>query len=327
VLNEIRQSDQFREGRVVSSKIEIGHANGGPTTVKYEIASGSPYIKGTVLEIEASLSVEEGYYEITFFFQGKPSIMLAAKPNEPAKGRGKVDVTSDGLYLEQRVFSKSAKKVNCAFTISLLEAQKGAVLAGELQRKSMHQEAIREAGNARSIDPNIGKGSETRAESYRMIGKDDEAGFDASIQKLKDKNPEVRREAAFDLGALRDARAVEPLITALKDGDSKVRMRAANALGKIKSSTAFSVMIGAMLEANLEIIAGAYPFYIQKGLEQAEPLLIKALDKYGDKEMATAFLNCNNARLEKAGRKWVEEHGYQVLRMPGSSGGLRWGDK
>lgn len=117
-LKDLRQSDQFREGRVVSSEIEIGQANGGPTVLKYEIASASPYPKGTVLELEASLSVESGYHEIVFLFQGKPSFVLAATPKKPAKGKGKVDVTNDGLYLKHRVTSKSATNVRYSFTIS-----------------------------------------------------------------------------------------------------------------------------------------------------------------------------------------------------------------
>jgi hypothetical protein len=70
------------------------------------------------LELDASLSVESGYYEIAFLFQGKLSFVLAATPQKPAKGKGKVDVTNDGLHLEHRVTSKSATNVRYSFTIN-----------------------------------------------------------------------------------------------------------------------------------------------------------------------------------------------------------------
>jgi HEAT repeat protein len=46
-------------------------------------------------------------------------------------------------------------------------------------------------------------------------------------------HPESREEAAEALGAIRDPRAVDPLIGALKDRDHEVREEAAKALGAI----------------------------------------------------------------------------------------------
>ena len=54
------------------------------------------------------------------------------------------------------------------------------------------------------------------------------------IEALKDKDRDVRRDAANALGEIKDARAVEPLIKALKDEDNYVREQAAAALGKIR---------------------------------------------------------------------------------------------
>lgn len=51
---------------------------------------------------------------------------------------------------------------------------------------------------------------------------------------LQDKNVQVQRGAAFALGGIRDARAVEPLIAMLHERDHwDVRATAANALGKL----------------------------------------------------------------------------------------------
>lgn len=118
VSKSINTKDQFREGRVVSSEIEIGYANGGPATSRYNIASASPYPQGTYIEIEASLSVESGYYEISFLYQGKPSFVLKARPNKPAKGKGKVEVTSDGKHMEYQITAKSATNVRYAFNFN-----------------------------------------------------------------------------------------------------------------------------------------------------------------------------------------------------------------
>lgn len=114
----IQYSSKYDAGRVTSFEAEVAESDGGPVTREYEIASASPYPPGAVLEIEASLSVEGGYYEIEFFSKEKPSFTLAAKPNKPVKGKGKVSVTSDGLHLECRVISKAAKNVRYSFKIS-----------------------------------------------------------------------------------------------------------------------------------------------------------------------------------------------------------------
>jgi HEAT repeat protein len=51
-----------------------------------------------------------------------------------------------------------------------------------------------------------------------------------SIHKLKDKDPDIRVEAAEALGNTKNPRAVGPLIEALKDKEPRVREAAADAL-------------------------------------------------------------------------------------------------
>lgn len=121
VSNDVTISDQFAEGRVVSSKIEIGYANGGPVTSRYTIASASPYPRGASIKVEANLFVERGYYEISFLHQGKPSFVLSARPNKPATGKGKVDVTSDGKHMEYRITAKSATNIRYTFHFTSTE--------------------------------------------------------------------------------------------------------------------------------------------------------------------------------------------------------------
>ncbi len=49
------------------------------------------------------------------------------------------------------------------------------------------------------------------------------------------------------------------------------------------------------------------------GGEDVEEVLIGALWKYGDKEMAITYLNCEIPSLEEAAREWADEHGYDVV--------------
>ena len=69
---------------------------------------------------------------------------------------------------------------------------------------------------------------------------------DDLIQKLQNKHPRVRAEAARELGKLRDFHAVSPLINALKDSDAYVRAVAAVALGEIKDASAVPSLIAAL---------------------------------------------------------------------------------
>lgn len=69
-----------------------------------------------------------------------------------------------------------------------------------------------------------------KPEVKKMKAKKDIEGL---IKALKNKDGDVRKEAAEALGKMRGARAVERLIQALEDGDKYVRGEAAEALAKI----------------------------------------------------------------------------------------------
>lgn len=63
------------------------------------------------------------------------------------------------------------------------------------------------------------------------------------IESLKDKNPEVRLDAARKLGEIKDKRVVAPLISALKDEHPYVRRRATEALGNFYDNSAVEPLI------------------------------------------------------------------------------------
>ena len=71
-----------------------------------------------------------------------------------------------------------------------------------------------------------------------MIGK---PAVEPLLAALRDKDEDVRKNAALALGYIKDPRAVEPLLAALKDKDKEVRGIAALSLGEIKDPRASAV--------------------------------------------------------------------------------------
>ena len=76
---------------------------------------------------------------------------------------------------------------------------------------------------------------------------------DSLIEKLSDKRPTVRINAAFALGEMGDPRAVGPLVVSLEDENPYVRIAVANALGEIKDSRALEPLIGSLHDENRDV--------------------------------------------------------------------------
>ena len=76
------------------------------------------------------------------------------------------------------------------------------------------------------------KSPDMRKQAVFALGQQRDPKNASLNEALKDENADVRQQAAFALGQLRDARAVDPLITALKDSDPDVRKQAAFSLGQ-----------------------------------------------------------------------------------------------
>jgi HEAT repeat protein len=121
---------------------------------------------------------------------------------------------------------------------------------------------------------------------------------------LRDKDPRLRREAAYEsgrkkrnpghrvtdtdsdvlqlsvinaLGDIRDRRAVGPLINALNDKLGKVRRRAGRALASLSDDPrAASALLAALRQPDPYVIAGGYLFFISQGLPGSEDALIAA---------------------------------------------------
>jgi hypothetical protein len=141
---------------------------------------------------------------------------------------------------------------------------------------------------------------------------------------LKNEDTSLRKGAADALGRIKDARAVEPLITALKDVDLDVREAAASALGQI-GTPADEPLLAALKNNDLEVIFGAHHFFISRGEKDSEAVLIEVLNKFGTQDMAEDFLNCGNTLLANAGREWAKVRGYSIKPGPGEVGSI-WGN-
>jgi HEAT repeat protein len=86
-------------------------------------------------------------------------------------------------------------------------------------------------------------------EAARALVRIGMASFDPLVTALQGSGATARRNAAWALGALDDARGVAPLVGALRDGSDGVREQSAWALGAIEDSRAVQPLIGALGDA------------------------------------------------------------------------------
>ena len=75
----------------------------------------------------------------------------------------------------------------------------------------------------------------------------------------------------------------------------------------------------------LQNIANYHKYFIARGDPEVEDALVWALRRFGDKSMATYYLNCGNETLEAAAREWAKANGYTIIPMPSSGGSGSWG--
>jgi len=133
------------------------------------------------------------------------------------------------------------------------------------------------------------------------------------IKMLSDDSWRVRRRAVRTLGKIRDPRAIDALVVSMKtDEDCYVRKSAAGAIGEIKDPRAGEILIPALKSRNLEVIEGAYRFFIRRGESGSEAVLIESLNKNWNKTMVVDFLKSGNPQLEGAAADCVKERGYSV---------------
>jgi HEAT repeat protein len=202
--------------------------------------------------------------------------------------------------------------------------------------------ALGKIGDARAVGPLIEFHSRTGEEAARAalvtiggeaaikyfiqvgdlddMAKMGEAAVEPLIQVLESGEVSMRRSAAYALGEIGDPRAEKALGAAMTD--LNIRETAANALVKMYWDDVTKLLGYLQYEYAAVLL---YPRLIEMGKPGTEDALIEALARFGNEEMATVYLNCENKRLEEAARKWAAAHGYTIWSSPGIGGGTRWG--
>jgi HEAT repeat protein len=107
--------------------------------------------------------------------------------------------------------------------------------------------------------------------------------FEALMKQLAHPDASVRSNAAWSLGELKDARAVEPLIAMLLgDKDDGVRIFAAFGLGKIGDARAVPALIAALDETDDNVLYAVAQALGKIGDDRAVEPLIAALKTLGN---------------------------------------------
>ena len=114
------------------------------------------------------------------------------------------------------------------------------------------------------------------------------------LQNLKSPNPRVRKEAAYLLGGLGDARASESLESALRDPDAGVRRNAAHSLGMLSRAITepdFVILslTGALADPDAEVVVAATQSLVSYGSRSVQPLI--GVCRAGRAEERMAALN------------------------------------
>ncbi len=150
------------------------------------------------------------------------------------------------------------------------------------------------------------------------------------IQKLENKHPNARAQAAKELGNLKDSHAVGPLINALKDADSYVRGQASKSLGKLKDTRAVSPLINVLKDDYTYVRAEAARSLGEiKDVRAVEPLInfLKEDSTYARENAAKSLISIGpdaitpliKAQKENNLRLIADEYSFFICRGdPGS---------
>ncbi len=198
--------------------------------------------------------------------------------------------------------------------------------SGDYGVRSAAVTALGDIGDERAVDALIvlvEAGDNAAITALGRIG--GEKAVTTLIDLLYADDPDLQEKAAEALGEA-GSEAVERLIAIVDDTEGP-RFYAAAALGMTDDPLAEERLNEAFDQGDLFIVTGAVDFFIRKGQESSEEVLIEALDAYGDAALAGKYLNSNNTALENAARNWASTHGYMVTTFvySGDASSASWG--
>lgn len=95
--------------------------------------------------------------------------------------------------------------------------------------------------------------TDLRSEIPTVLVKIGAPAFDAVATLLTDSEPRLRARAAWILGKMHDARAIQPLLAALKDNNDQVRREIVEALSVFRSAEALDSLVQCLHDSNFQI--------------------------------------------------------------------------
>jgi HEAT repeat protein len=132
------------------------------------------------------------------------------------------------------------------------------------------------------------------------------------MRLLKTEDAFTRQQVSVALAA-QGEHALPRLQSALETGGDKLRRDAARALAGIKAPAAGQSLLAALQKQDLAAVAGGAQWLCRQRDAKPDPVLLAALSRHGDVELAGTLLNCGGASvLYEAAAKWAERRGYDI---------------
>ncbi|MCU0497285.1 MAG: HEAT repeat domain-containing protein [Anaerolineae bacterium] len=102
--------------------------------------------------------------------------------------------------------------------------------------------------------------------------------LDDYLQHLQSPDPNVRRNAAWNLGRFRDLRIIDPLLACIDDLDNDVRLRVAESLGNLRDPKIVGPLLTRLqIEPEIDIRAQLIASLGRQGQTDAMPALFEVL--------------------------------------------------
>ncbi|HEX7315154.1 MAG TPA: HEAT repeat domain-containing protein [Pyrinomonadaceae bacterium] len=208
--------------------------------------------------------------------------------------------------LDEEEFSlgRRAAEALAQVGVPAVEALASAARGGDASARRRAVEALGRIGDARAVsvlaetmrdpDPEV---RTYAAEALTEIGP---PAVDVLIALLSDADADVRGNAMTALGAIRDERAVAPLLDALRDADAAIRRAAATALHANAGPEAVGPLIDALQDEDAQVCLYASEVLVNIGAPAVEHLVAAVKNEgwataYAPRETAAHF----NQELEQ----------------------------